>query len=280
MAELLLHPRQHYKRLSSYLSALDRILSVTSPLSLFPLPTSTVRPTENGTTTLFNGITSSAALGSDESLGGALLTPIPWLRDQQPDLHTESTITIDGPLGVGSVETVSIAINGVPHSTSIASSSGRQSFEGPASDLLPARQLAETMREAGAVTQGELLRQEQEAGVVPVNQTRQTRSATRAEARSVAAEAKSEGEEEEGVPHARGPELVGMEDMGPQGAERSGRTGFDVEAATGRKVEDGEEESEATLQHEEDTVLADADGELIGDGDGVAKEEEKDVEMI
>lgn len=134
---------------------------------------------------LSNGITDALAApspwatpGSDEALGGALLTPIPWLQpnhhgiggppqsgigtpgqrsptgsqssapspgmsnDLEGEVRTESTETIDGPNGVGSIETVSVSVNGIP-------SMGARGI---------------------GVTQGELLRQEQRAGVVPVSQ--------------------------------------------------------------------------------------------------------------
>jgi hypothetical protein len=47
------------------------VLSVSSPSTAFPLPQNTELP--NG------GLQNGFGLGSDESLGGALLTPIPWL---------------------------------------------------------------------------------------------------------------------------------------------------------------------------------------------------------
>ena len=54
------------------------------------------------------------------------------------------------------------------------------------------------------------------------------------------------GEEQE-MPHARGPDVIGMEDMGPQG--KAPRSGLDMEAAVGRpKIEekkDGSREEEA-----------------------------------
>lgn len=226
LAELILRPRTHYRSLASYLRALDRVVSVSSGADLFPLPTvSMPDASSEGGTTLLNG--ASGALGSDESLGGALLTPIPWLRNEQHgEVRIESTETVEGPNGVGSIETVSVSVRGIPSTTSSAATTVQVQEQ--------------TMRDAGAVTQGELLRQEQEAGVVPVAQShvgRQTRSAT---ARGLAEEGGSGGAsakaaDDEEHPHARGPEEVGMEDMGPQ--ERTGgKAGFDVEAALGRTV--------------------------------------------
>lgn len=77
--------------------------------------------------------------------------------------------------------------------------------------------------------------------------------------------------------HARGPDEVGMEDMGPQ--ERgAARGGFDVEAAVGRnlpKGEDAEEEreknwegngqNETRKERDNDVVITDADGRTEGD---------------
>ncbi|KAI0599970.1 hypothetical protein F4775DRAFT_549122 [Biscogniauxia sp. FL1348] len=175
LSELVLAPKHHYRSLATYLHALDRVVHVTSGLNIYPLPPAVsdisaggVLP--NGTC---DGVPMSsqwAAPGSDEALGGALLTPIPWLQhnhqgmggspqtqtqpaiatpdtsgqsgDLEGEVRTESTETIDGPNGVGSIETVSVSVNGIP-------SMGARGV---------------------GVTQGELLRQEQRAGVVPVSQ--------------------------------------------------------------------------------------------------------------
>jgi hypothetical protein len=115
-----------------------------------------------------------------------------------------------------------------------------------------------------SVTQGELLRQEQRAGLVPLNQLnrqqqhhqqppQQQPSAQRSASSAAADEdaTMNEGiadeEDEEEVPHARGPEEIGAADMGPQSAAAanyiaSGGSpmdvqGIDVEAAVGRKVQ-------------------------------------------
>jgi hypothetical protein len=62
----------------------DRVVSVSSSADIFPLPRTGVL----GEGELMNGIANGTApsfmigddsLGSDESLGGALLTPIPWI---------------------------------------------------------------------------------------------------------------------------------------------------------------------------------------------------------
>ncbi|KAI0976615.1 hypothetical protein F4678DRAFT_413927 [Xylaria arbuscula] len=178
ISELVINPKQHYRSLTTYLHALDRVVRVTSGLNIYPLPSTradTPGTLANGVLELSARPSPWASPGSDEALGGALLTPIPWIphnqrsvtsstthtpqlaQPQQPqptasaqdvpaefegEVRTESTETIDGPNGVGSIETVSVSVNGIP-------SMGARGV---------------------SVTQGELLRQEQEAGVVPVSQ--------------------------------------------------------------------------------------------------------------
>jgi hypothetical protein len=236
----------------------------------------------------------AAGLGSDESLGGALLTPITWLSTKNSNGHgthsplegevkTESTEMIEGPNGLGGVETVTVSVNGISSTRGEASSSVSPSPESIA---------AASLRAEGGVTQGELLRQEQRAGVVPAAQLASHRGDT-----------DGMGEEDE-LPHARGPEEIGMEDMGPQaastGSERAGpgvaMQGIDVEAAVGRKIasmdggdDDKPEEKEATesatskreaeeeIGGEEKKVKGDAKDEDVEltDVDGKAEDEKK-----
>jgi hypothetical protein len=291
LAELLLTPKQHYKTLPSYLHALDRVVHVTSGAHTFPLPPAIPEP--SSLTILSNGTSlttgkdplsiswgnpasnpSASSLGSDESLGGALLTPITWLQKNggstsplEGEVRTESTETIDGPNGPGGVETVSVSVNGISSTTSpMSTSSGTESGD-----------LAAALRAEGGITQGELLRQEQRAGVVPAAQL-------------VGKGDESGMGEEDELPHARGPEEIGMEDMGPQhqagsGTERmtgvAGMQGIDVEAAVGRRiapkpaddaspasaetakddVKEGEEKVEAPT-----TPKREAEDELAGEG--------------
>ncbi|POR34478.1 Uncharacterized protein TPAR_05319 [Tolypocladium paradoxum] len=226
LAELALHPRAHYKALASYLHAVDRVVQVTSGTHVYPLPPAipdmsalNVNGEEGkdpAATVAWSNPT-TAPLGSDEALGGALLTLIPWLSRRSPEsngepapgaqIHSEGTETIDGPNGMGSIETVSVSVNGVP-------STGH----------------------ARGVTQGELLRQEQRAGVVPVNQLSRNQEAPSEEG------GRRVDEEEEETPHARGPEEIGVNDTGPQGATTSyvsedgvDMRAIDLEAAVGRK---------------------------------------------
>lgn len=304
LAELVLHPRAHYRALATYLHAVDRVVQVTSGLNTYPLPPAipdmssmhingvdgsedpaSLVSWNNPTTTTYSSSSAAAAVGSDEALGGALLTPIPWLTRRSPDsgdaastssgggstaggsgsgaqIHSEGTETIDGPNGMGSIETVSVSINGVP-------STGH----------------------ARGVTQGELLRQEQRAGVVPVSQLSRNvghpqhamqhhqlssqqepgahgegsdeedgdaddESRPRDEDRLGPSEAEEEDDdEEEEVPHARGPDEIGVNDTGPQTATTSSMgegglemQGIDLAAAVGRPAEEEEHHAAAQVQ--------------------------------
>ncbi|KAK4247198.1 hypothetical protein C7999DRAFT_41439 [Corynascus novoguineensis] len=300
LSELVLRPRQHYRHLVPYLHALDRVVHVTSGANIYPLPPAL--PDVGAMSLLANGagsgggagdlsIDTAAAntLGSDEALGGALLTPIPWLasrtngdgsdddsegegssplsangnpaqqfqlqqQQQRQSGHlegrvrTESTETIEGPNGIGSIETVSVSVNGIPST-------------GAGVALLTQR----------SVTQGELLRQEQRAGLVPLNQlSRQQQqqqqqqhhhqqqlhqvqdnsTSTSGEDATMTdgPDGQDRGDDDEEVPHARGPGEIGPADTGPQSAATAnyiaGAGGspmdvqeIDVAAAVGRSVQ-------------------------------------------
>ncbi|EEU48812.1 uncharacterized protein NECHADRAFT_98953 [Fusarium vanettenii 77-13-4] len=292
LADLILQPHAHYKALAPYLHAVDRTVQVTSGTNIYPLPP----PIPDMSSMHLNGEDANdpavsvawsnpttAALGTDEALGGALLTPIPWLTRRSPDsgqntpgaqIHSESTETIDGPNGVGSIETVSVSVNGIP-------STGH----------------------ARGVTQGELLRQEQRAGVVPVSQLSRAQEAAHEGGLTLGEEEEEEEEqlrqrqqeqeqqlqqaqeEEEETPHARGPEEIGVDDTGPQSSTTSyvgegglEMQGIDVEAAVGRK-HDGDE-------HKADESM-DADGDAEGESEakspsaesvGTKREAEQELE--
>lgn len=93
MAELLRTPTKHYKSVSKFLRAFQRVLSVSSPVTAFPLPPSAADAAP---------ASSAFTLGSDESLGGALLSPIPWLtpsslaEDTGTSESGDSASTING----------------------------------------------------------------------------------------------------------------------------------------------------------------------------------------
>ncbi|KAI5847298.1 hypothetical protein DFP73DRAFT_593146 [Morchella snyderi] len=87
LAELLRSPTAHYRSLTKYLRALTRVLSVSSPSTVFPLEDAATAPNPNG---------AAFMLGSDESLGGALLSPIPWLTPTT--LSDETAVVSQGEL--------------------------------------------------------------------------------------------------------------------------------------------------------------------------------------
>ncbi|CZT13215.1 uncharacterized protein RAG0_16773 [Rhynchosporium agropyri] len=293
-AELILRPTEHYRSLPAYLHALDRVVHVTSGAQTFPMPPAVPDPSylsllSNGSSGVdplsvswgnpAASITASA-LGSDESLGGALLTPISWLNrtgtgshsPMEGEVKTESTEMVEGPNGLGGVETVSVSVNGVSSTTAKVESESEVA----------------SLRAEGGITQGELLRQEQRAGVVPATQL------------GGRGDSDGLGEEDE-MPHARGPEEIGMEDTGPQktvggGSERAGAVGMqgiDIEAAVGRRLdvkeddEDGadkedEDEKEAETKDEPSTPKREADTEMGGEEKRAKTEEipEKNTEIV
>ncbi|KAF2729412.1 hypothetical protein EJ04DRAFT_568680 [Polyplosphaeria fusca] len=232
LAELVLRPAQHYSFLPSYLRALDRVVSVSSPSTIFPLPLA-VLPNSTG---LLNGaaVTPPSSLGSDESLGGALLTPIPWLQNRQSELISESTEIVDGPNGAGRIETVSVmnGAGGTPAFTSSAPTTTTTATTSSSSQSIhSSHPEGESLPDTGPVTQGEILRQEQEAGIVLSNpHSMQPNRITVAQSEGGAAVDTVEGEEE--VPHARGPDVIGIEDTGLQ---KPGGNRLDFEAAVGRR---------------------------------------------
>ncbi|EMD59539.1 hypothetical protein COCSADRAFT_126821 [Bipolaris sorokiniana ND90Pr] len=282
LAELILEPKKRYRFLPPYLRALDRVVSVSSPLTVFPLPQA-VLPTASG---LLNGATSSttpqpAPLGSDESLGGALLTPIPWLQNRgQNELISESTEMVDGPNGAGRIETVTVGMLANTAQPENPTSVAQIASSHPDGETLPS---------TGPVTQGELLRQEQEAGIVLNN----PHSITSNSAKTTFGDVQGgpsimetvEGEEE--VPHARGPEIIGMEDTGPQ---RDGK--LDIEGAIGRpsldrktpepsasmdtQVKDKESSQEGA---ENDGAKGGSEESKEGTAAGEQETEKRDVEM-
>lgn len=356
LAELVLEPRKYYRSLPSYLHAVDRVVHVTSGNHIYPLPPAIPdmshmhingvseaagaqedngdQKSEHPTQAIWASSSAGGApIGSDEALGGALLTPIPWLakraanggdgssesgesstlgseaggtphvvghgagsntsasssptsqqrhgRQYEMQVRTESTETIDGPNGMGSIETVSVSINGI-------------------SSLSAAQQQR-------VITQGELIRQEQRAGVVPVSQlarggpvvvtSTSTLSAAADEGAGTAmGDSDGDGEahndtsseksdedmvDEEEAPHARGPDLIGAADMGPQKTGSSSTfsishggnaemRGIDVEAAVGRK-----HESQIPFSHDHSVGAAASDG---SDGTGILTPTSSDLE--
>lgn len=88
LAELVLYPTKHYRTLPAYLRAVDRVVSVTSSADVFPFQTPAVTNAQSNGLVLPDNSSGvymapdfAHGLGSDESLGGALLSPIPWLTN-------------------------------------------------------------------------------------------------------------------------------------------------------------------------------------------------------
>lgn len=197
-------------------------------------------------------------------------SPTPPHNGPTSDLRTESTSVIDGPNGAGSVETVTVNVNGV-HGAH------------PRDDG----------HVGHGITQGELLRQEQEAGIVPVpaptpngRVTRSSAAASAAAIRAVGGDVENVVDPEEVEPmHARGPDVIGMEDMGPQTPGSGLAGGIDLEGALGRRGE-GESmaalvgrESENEQKEEEKDENRDGDGDIvIADADGVVEGDDGDVD--
>lgn len=209
LAELILYPTSHYRTLPAYLRAVDRVVSVSSGADIFPLPVSMPLPGGLIDMSLANGVNgagagdhqySDSSLGSDESLGGALLTPISWLSNASiPGNNNNNNNDI---------------LAGETYSTYRTdwNSGSAGSPNGDSLTTVPPR-------ESGGVTQGELIRQEQEAGVVPTSQQHIQRHphphpSVIVEEEEVVVEPQSEEGEE--LPHARGPAILGVEDMGLQ----------------------------------------------------------------
>ncbi|KAL2260807.1 hypothetical protein VTK26DRAFT_5105 [Humicola hyalothermophila] len=250
LAELVLEPRRHYRNVVPYLHALDRVVHVTSGANIYPLPPALP---EIGSMSLSSATGAGNTIGSDEALGGALLTPIPWLTkrangggsdaDSDPGgsspmspsgetsqqfqfqqqaqathldgrVRTESTETIEGPNGMGSIETVSVSVNGIPSIGAGAAMLSQRAGIAPANHLNREQQ------------------QQQHA-------SRTTNPTTDEDT------AMGEGQdEEEEVPHVRGPKEIGPADTGrvanymtsPPLDARS----IDVEAAVGRRAQQDE----------------------------------------
>lgn len=98
-AELILRPKAHYKTLPAYLRAVDRVVSVTSAADVFPFYTPTNNNVEsnglhpaNSAGTYVTPDYAHGGIGSDESLGGALLTPIPWLTNSTFDSEESNAV--------------------------------------------------------------------------------------------------------------------------------------------------------------------------------------------
>lgn len=225
LSELVLDPRRNYTSLSSYLNALDRVLSVASSNDAFPMP---AMEAGTGRGALVNGNSSTLQShnpASDDSLGGALLTPISWLREHgsTSPAHRGS---IDGQTETSSATTAS----------------------------------QDTLMEDGPVTQGQLLRREQETSAPPAPVASLSNGLVMTPVHGLL-DSKMEGDaavggEDEEQPHARGPETIGPEDTGPQDHMLGVGQALNMEAAVGRLPQQvgGSEEAQANQEIENDSV--------------------------
>lgn len=310
LAELIISPTEYYKTLPAWLRAVDRVVNVSSSADIFPLSEQTLLVNgvngEGSTGAMLlssdtpddirNGY-DSASLGSDESLGGALLTPIPWLRNGSLGQHegesedsaeetTQSSSAGTDDDGLG--EPITLPVTTSPDGTATVA------IATTSDPFVPERP-------EGAVTQGELIRMEQEAGVVPISAANAPPPMPAGSGDTMDAEDAGS----EGAPHARGPDLVGAVDMGKvegQNVEvRIGSPPPDREPASdtnpqeGMEAEDGDymmvdKESDAMEVDEntgeiradivagdrdDDMVLVDAEGRMDDDESGAATSTEK-----
>ena len=190
---------------------------MSSTADTFPLPLiATNSATENGvdeTSSYLGAGAPDIHNQTHDEFNGAALTRIPWLREPNHmlmnsdrqlagDLRTESTSLIDGPNGAGSLETVTVSANGMTRTLK--------------RDLLG---LVPTQTEKAH----------------PGSDAVQSGRITRSSAASALARQQDEEMDEE-IVHARGPDKIGVEDMGPQATDRAAGN-HDVEAALGRPGE-------------------------------------------
>lgn len=202
LAELVLQPTRQYSFLPPYLAALDKVVSVASAVSNFPLP-STTSTTINGSE---NAQQKDVDADGDEGLGGALLTPIPWLQPSKglgdSLVDSESSFSLDD-YGTS-----------LPKFESSDQSHGNEALQNQNTP----RESGQSLRDSGAVTQGELLRLEQEAGVVPIGQEplpkAEGQMLVSVEGNDISIDPDGSGTPE--APHARGPDEIGVKDVGPQ----------------------------------------------------------------
>ncbi|PYH84486.1 hypothetical protein BO82DRAFT_352039 [Aspergillus uvarum CBS 121591] len=231
LAELILRPTAHYRTLPAYLRAVDRVVSVTSPADIFPFQTTTgtqqpVLPHHQQPNGTLNGSAAAAAatepsfmfsvdnaLGSDESLGGALLTPIPWLHNaaSSPDGDSDQEAAGGGIVGViGQSETGFAA---AAETTTIGSGGGGGGGGGEPTT---------------ATTTGENDPENEVMGGME----------------SVPAEPVVED-----IPHARGPPVVGVEDLGLQ-------DGKGVEMNLDGAAESGQQQQDQTQKESQESAAS------------------------
>jgi hypothetical protein len=270
-----MYPKRHYTRLSSYLNALDRVTSVSSNSSIYPLSVSDILGTRltNGT----DDLSPHTPTRMDDNMGGALLTPIPWL------IH-------------GARRSRTTSLNSEPDHTT----NGISEINGHKDDGDTSMTVDEELREEGGITQGELLRQEQESGEHPAaigtfanrdHIIAGSNAVQNAEVHEELQMALDNEDEDYKHSHAGGPTDIGAEDIGTQQKSVGVGQVLDMEAAVGRSskpepaqhVDDDKEDDNTeddingthqaqkesqpitahAISHSEDVEMADADGDYV-----------------
>ncbi|KAK1149295.1 hypothetical protein N8T08_006517 [Aspergillus melleus] len=222
LAELILRPTAHYRTLPAYLRAVDRVVSVTSSADVFPLQVQEATSQPNG---VMNGgegsfLLPDHALGSDESLGGALLTPIPWLSNAASPGVEDAALETEGDESVFAVA--------------------------------PTEQPIRQESESSAVTTQETTLLPQSVPSTIENQAMEGAGSPPADA-------------SEDVPHARGPRVLGVEDMGLQDGKGVEMTLPAAEENSNKQSDDQQEPSGQSAPENDTKQLADKEN---ADGDG------------
>ncbi|KAL4896729.1 hypothetical protein BDV59DRAFT_112683 [Aspergillus ambiguus] len=208
LAELIIRPNAHYRTLPAYLRAVDRVVSVTSSADVFPLQPQPAQP--NGVAP--NGAESGSfmlpdhGMGGDESLGGALLTPIPWLNNAASPSATAATT---GGVAEGLETMTAQPLEEMEHSPQ----------------------------------QAPIVQAPPPAGTVE-NQAMEGSKSPPVEA-------------SEDVPHARGPQIIGVEDMGLQDGHGVEMTLSNPEEGSGQQQsEEGQQPAPKESDGDGDIQLA------------------------
>lgn len=252
LAELVLRPKDHYTRLHTYLNALDRVVSVSSSNNNYPLPASDPLSPHlvNGT----GHLPYSVGTHGDDGLGGALLTPIPWLvngtsRRNSASSQNEATLATKDPL-----------LNGAEESNEEDTSM--------------------TTDDEVGVTQGELLRQQQEESEppAPIGSADNTMHTVVTSSlhpiedgalNGLAEEQDAKDETSMSAPApAEGPSQIGMEDIGAQENQAGSGQVLNLEAAVGRGPATEAEAEEVRAEMAsigQDVEMADVENSLISE---------------
>ncbi|KAB8339239.1 hypothetical protein FH972_022173 [Carpinus fangiana] len=240
----------------------------------------------------------------DDSLGGALLTPIPWLRANGGDGGDGgSNSSVSGRERSSSpldADADGIATSSSPLSG--ASSPGHERASVSPSPIEPGED--NVTPGSGGITQGELPRQEQTASdppapvsSLPSRAHLAAASPEEAEALDVRRDIGDQGiplqgdgvvnsaiedrnrDEKHEQPHARGPDLIGMEDTGKQDPHsHGGGSGqvLDIEAAVGRaSSKSGREHKETAESIEADPTAERSQKRKAEDGEGEGSDAQK-----